>query len=200
MTRRIIPIAFAAVALTAACNSDSALSPSRQNDMVGTWISAGSDVSIGLSTTMRAAMVKATFRADSTYSIELTDSTHSVIRYSGTWSASGSQQSVRSITLTQISPSASVEQGVFQVAGARLTYEVVRTQPAVDGFTAATVAAGFGSTARDGETHGSTWIQRFWNADADMITPPCNPNDSLSVIAKRPCEGHQWTAETDKGR
>jgi hypothetical protein len=200
MTRRLFPLAFAVVALTAACNSDSSLSPSSRDRMIGTWISTGSDVAVGLSSSMRAAMVKATFRADDTYSIEITDSTHAVKTYAGTWSATGAN-GVRAITLVQTSPSASIDQGVFQIDGARLTYEVVKTQPAVDGMTAPTVAAGFGSTAQQGVTRGSTWIQRFWNAELDMGSAPCNASDSLSVIdGKRPCDGNRWSAEAEKGR
>src|SRR5690349_20836226 len=71
MTRRLFPLAFAAAALTAACNSDGSLAPSSRDPMVGTWISSGSDVALGLSTSLRAAMDKATFRDNATYSIEI---------------------------------------------------------------------------------------------------------------------------------
>jgi hypothetical protein len=200
MTRRFFPLAFAVTALTAACNSDGSVGPARQDPMIGTWISSGSDVAIGLSTSMRVAMVTATFSANHTYRIDITDSTHAVTTYAGTWTAAGSN-GVRAITLAQTSPAASIEEGVFQIDGARLTYEVVTTQPAVNGMTAPTVAAGFGSTAQEGVTRGSTWIQRFWNAELDMGSAPCNASDSLSVIdGKRPCAGNRWSADSEKGR
>jgi hypothetical protein len=36
------------------------------------------------------------------------------------------------------------------------------------------------------------WIQRFWNAETDLIAPPCNP-DSSTVLGKRPCDREDWT-------
>lgn len=197
MTPRVAT-ALAVVAFSLACNLDNGVTPSNEDELVGTWISAGSDVSIGLTVMARAAQVKATFKADSTYTIEITDSTSHMTLHAGTWSVSAGREHARSITLVQTSPSPAVEQGVFLVSGARLTYEVVTTEPAADGLAPATVSAGFGSTTQHGDTRGSTWIQRFWSAEMHMLTPACNSNDSLSVLAKRPCEGHQWTPETPK--
>lgn len=170
-----ITIPAAVVAFALACNTDSSVAPSSQDELVGTWISAGSDVSIGLTTTARTAMVKATFNADSTYIIEITDSASHVVRHAGSWSSSAGRQMTRSITLVEASPSPGVEEGVFVVNGARLTYEVTPVSP--------------------GE---SRWIQRFWSAEIDMLTPPCDPNDSLSVVSRRPCDGHKWTADAQK--
>jgi hypothetical protein len=197
MTVRLFPLACAVVALTAACTPDSASGPvAHQDELIGAWVSTGSDVSIGLSATRRAAMVTAMFNADHTYRIELTDSARLVTTYTGTWAASGTLQSLRSITLTQMTPSAGVEQGVFQVSGARLTYEVTPVQ-AAQGTSAATVAGGFGSSMQNG-TAGSSWIQRFWSVESNLATPPCNPGDSLSVLSKRPCEQADWTSSGSK--
>lgn len=190
-------IAVVAVVAVTACSLDNG-APSHQDELVGTWISAGSDVAIGLTSTARAAGVRATFEADSTYVIEIADSTDGMTRQSGMWSASAGRDVARAITLYQTLPSPRVEQGVFLVSGARLTYEVVPVQPADAGLSPPTIASGFGSTTQHGNARGSTWIQRFWSAGVAVLTPPCNPNDSLSALSKRPCDGHQWTAETPK--
>jgi hypothetical protein len=197
MTSRAFPIALAAIALSAACASDNGLAPSRHDEIVGTWISTGSDVALGLSAAMRTAAVKATFSADSSYRIELIDSTHATVIFAGTWSVSGTPQSIRSITLTQIAPAAAVEQGVFQVNGARLTFEVVPIQSSNAPLTAATIAGGFGSTTSQDGAVSSQWIQRFWNADADLIAPPCNP-DTSTVLGKRPCDREEWVSTGSK--
>ena len=191
MTSRLFPIALAVVAFTAACNSDSAMGPARQDQIIGTWISTGSDVAVGLTNSVHAAAVKATFNADMTYRIEIIDSTHTTMTYAGTWAATGMQHGLRSITLTQQLPVAGTEQGVFEVSGARLTYDVVPMASASRGASAATVAGGFGSSTQGG-TSSSIWIQRFWNAETDLIAPPCNP-DSSTVLGKRPCDREDWT-------
>src|SRR4029079_18228415 len=135
---------------------------------------------------MRTAAVKATFNADSTYRIELTDSSRVVSTFTGTWSAVGAPQSLRSIILTQVTPTPTAERGLFQVNGARLTFEVTPIQPAGDPLTAPIIAGGFRSTASQDGASSSLWIQRFWNATTDVIAPPCNP-DSSTVLGKRPC-------------
>jgi hypothetical protein len=193
--RRLFPLAFAVAAFTAACSSDSAMAPNRGDKIVGTWISMGSDVAVGLTSTMRAAMVKATFTSDSTYRIELTDSSYNVSTFTGTWSASSSSQHLRTITLTQTSPAASSGQGVFQIDGARMTFEV---GPMTAQGIGNSVASGFGATtSQDGSTS-SVWVQRFWNEDAAVTAPPCN-QDTSTVLGKRPCERHDWT-QTGKTR
>lgn len=190
MTSRLFPLAFAVAAFAAACSSDSAMAPNHSDEIVGTWISTGSDVAVGLTSTMRSAMVKATFNADSTYRIELTDSTYGITTFTGTWSASGSPRSARTITLRQVSPANGNGEGMFQVNGARLTFEVGPIT--AQGFGSDPVANGFGSsTAQDGSSS-SLWVQRFWNAEANLIAPPCNP-DTATVLGKRPCEREDWS-------
>jgi hypothetical protein len=189
MTSRRFPLAFAVVALTAACNSDSAMGPARQDEIIGTWISTGSDVAVGLTSTMRAAAVRATFKQDFTYTIELVDSTHATLTYAGTWSVSGAEETIRTIALAQTSPTTGSGQGVFQVSGARMTFEVgPMTQ---QGFGSSNVAGGFGSSASPDGVASSVWIQRFWNAETDLVSPACNP-DSSSVLGKRPCDREDW--------
>jgi hypothetical protein len=193
MNVRLAPLALAAVALTAACNSDRSLAPSfaQPDEIVGTWISTGLDVAPGLRAEMRATVVRATFSENQTYTIQITDSTNTVKMFAGTWTATGTQARMRAITLTQTMPEYQVEQGVFKLDGVRLTYEVVPMQPSVDGLSPATIGGGFGSTAAADGAPSSTWIQRFWNEDANMIAPPCNP-DEPTVTSKRPCEPTQW--------
>ena len=188
MTSRLFPIAFAVVALTAACNSDSAMGPARHNDIIGTWISTGSDVAVGLTTSMKAAAVKATFSANNTYRIEVVDSTLTTITYSGTWSAS-SGEGIRTITLNQQTPTVGTEQGAFLVDGARLTYEVV-PMSAARGSAAGGPAASFGSS-NDGTTSSSIWIQRFWDESVNLTSQACNP-DSSTVLSRRPCDRVDW--------
>jgi len=55
------------------------------------------------------------------------------------------------ISLSQSVPTEATAEGIWQVSGTTLTYEVVQTDPDF-GFTAPTPEAGFGSTAGPGLT------------------------------------------------
>ncbi len=139
--------------------------------LVGTWRAEGLDVSPGLynNTAFPTRRVDATFRADNTYSVVATNDAGVSVTFAGTWQLTGDVNArVRALRLNQSTPSALVSTGIYAVAagGATMQYEVIQTEPAIAGFTAPTVAAGFGSTAFNGTPLGIVWIQNYTRVTA----------------------------------
>jgi hypothetical protein len=161
---------FAAAALVAllgtgavACSSDDDGTPPATHELVGTWISDGTDIAPGLAATLKTALIVATFNSNNTYTVVATDSSNASVTFTGTWTTTGAAGEIREITLSQSTPAALTSEGIFQVTvgGTRLTYEVIQVQPPIAGFTAPVVAEGFGSTKYNGVALGVTWIQKY---------------------------------------
>ncbi len=109
----------------------------------GTWVSAGDDVS-DLLAYFDVARVEAVFNGDGSYDVVSTDTQGTETTLTGTWTASAAT-TPGTITLNQATPSTATAEGIWQIEGRTLTYEVVQTSPAV-GCSPATPADGFGST------------------------------------------------------
>jgi hypothetical protein len=164
MTMKRIPLLFT-LALAAgalmACSGDNGTEPEPDDELVGTWVSQGTDIAPGLAATLKTKRIDATFNKNNTYTVLATDSANAVVTFTGTWTATGTEGAIRAITLGQSAPTTLTSEGIFQVVGTRLTYEVIQTSPPITGFTAPTVAEGFGSTKYNGIALGATWTQRF---------------------------------------
>ncbi len=111
--------------------------------IVGDWLSQGGDLApafAGIDT------VSASFQSNGNYSV--------VITVSGTpYSCTGTYEvdtstTPHSITLLQDTPRLTTE-GIWQVSGSTMTYEVVQTDPD-DGYVAPTPSTGFGSSQGEG--------------------------------------------------
>lgn len=130
--------------------------------IVGTWLSQGAtNVALGLQALTKTAKIDAVFGANATYNVIATDSTGSEVTYTGTYvlgdeTASG----IRTITLSQTAPTSVTSEGIFQIEGTTMTYEVIQTSPDI-GATAPTVEGGFGSTLVGGVNYGTYWTQKF---------------------------------------
>ncbi len=109
----------------------------------GTWVSEGENVS-DLLAYFDVARVEATFAAGGTYNVVSTDTQGTETTLTGTWVA-GTSTTPGTITLNQATPSTATAEGIWQIDGRTLTYEVVQTSPAV-GCSPPTPADGFGST------------------------------------------------------
>jgi|GEM_PF-980401 len=134
--------------------------------LVGTWRAEGLDVSPGLygNPAFPTRRIDATFNADNTYTVVATNDTGISVTFTGTWALTGDVNArIRGLRLNQSSPSTLVSTGIYAAAagGATMQYEVIQTEPAITGFTAPTVAGGFGSTAFNGTPLGTTWIQNY---------------------------------------
>jgi hypothetical protein len=136
-----------------------------QQQLTGTWLSQGSDVAPLLAgPPFNNVSVKATFSADSTYSVVSVDTANKEVDYAGTYTIMTSAVAgIVSITCMQSMPSNAIAQGMYQidttVTPARMQYEVVQTQP-TNGLTPPTPDKGFGSTVYNGKPI-STLIQKY---------------------------------------
>ena len=129
----------------------------------GEWLSAGADVA--------PLLAGAPFNIDSIKADFSTNLTYTVTSYSagvatvltGTYIQTESGVGdIWNITVNQTAPSALTSEGIFEVTGDNMTYEIVQTQPDI-GVAPPTAAAGFGSSG--GGAFGMLNIQKYVRVD-----------------------------------
>lgn len=150
--------------LFAACKKEESSSgPTTPKDaIVGTWVSEGNNVAIGLRMTLKTKKIVATFNENNTYTVVATDSNNVSVTYTGTFQSAGVTDTlIHPITLNQQTPVALQSQGIYQIKNNVMTYEVIQVNPPIQGFTPPTVEGGFGSTKYNGIPLGPTWVQVF---------------------------------------
>lgn len=129
-------------------DTDTDTEPGAQS-IVGNWVSSGADLAPVLAgDPFNYVAIHAVFSSDASYSVEATDSDGQNGTLRGSY-ATSTATVPGTITLTQSTPYTATAEGIWQVDGSKLTYEVVQTDPDY-GFTAPSPAAGFGSTLGDG--------------------------------------------------
>ncbi len=130
--------------------------------IVGAWVSEGAThVALGLQQLSKTARIDAEFAENGTYNVVATDSTGSEVTFTGAYELGEETASgIRTITLTQATPSSVTSEGIFQIESDMMTYEVIQTEPTV-GAEAPTVEGGFGSTLVGGTNYGTYWVQVF---------------------------------------
>ena len=130
--------------------------------LVGSWLSDGDNVALGLKLVLKTKKIVATFNTNSTYTVVATDSNNVDVTYSGTFSTSAnSNTSIRNITVNQTLPTSLTSTGIYRVTTKDLKYEVLVTTPPTVGYTPPTAAEGFGSTKYNGVPLGILWVQIF---------------------------------------
>ena len=114
--------------------------------LVGDWISEGANISPLFQTaTFDYVEITAAFEADGTYQVDAVNGGGTTTTFTGTFTTDDSTDPA-TITLIQTVPSDATSEGIWQVDGTDLTYEVVQTSPDF-GFVPPTPATGFGSTS-----------------------------------------------------
>lgn len=111
--------------------------------IVGDWISEGDDISELLTPYFTSA--EGHFAADGSYTASAVYKDGSVLDFAGTYT-SDTSTSPASIVLSQTSPNNVTSEGIYEVDGDVMTYEVVQTNPD-NGYTPPTPETGFGSTS-----------------------------------------------------
>lgn len=86
------------------------------------------------------------FRNNQTYLVK-SFKDGATVELAGTYETSDGVGEIRNILLEQATPTALASQGIYQVAGDNLTYEVAQIEPEQPGVTPPTAEAGFGSTS-----------------------------------------------------
>jgi hypothetical protein len=116
--------------------------PDPQRAIIGSWISEGDDLS-EVDADDDLISVTATFNDDGTYELRRRNSSRA-FNSSGDYTVDRSSEPAL-VELSQDSPDDATFEGIWQVGGGALTYEVVQTDPDVD-LSPPTRAGGFGSS------------------------------------------------------
>ncbi len=111
----------------------------------GRWQSAGIDISPLLASSYSRLVIE--FRTDGTFTYDQTDLDGNIITTEGTFiQTASSEEDIWDIILTQTNPSITTE-GIFRASETIMEYEVVQTNPPIEGFAPPASTAGFGSTS-----------------------------------------------------
>jgi hypothetical protein len=164
MKKNLLSVAVLAVMLiVVGCSSSSTGDDDKVDLLVGKWVSQGTNIAPGLAgPPFNTARIDAEFFENQTYTVVQLDNNNAAVTFRGTWEAGEANPAgIRPVTLTQTEPVAVVAQGIFQIDGNNMTYEVIQVQPALEGVGAPTVAGGFGSTSIGGVATQGFWTQRF---------------------------------------
>lgn len=163
MLKRIAGIALIAAGLVACGGDDEGTGPDPDDELVGTWVSKGADVATGLAASpFFTDSIIATFNDDNTYTVlQYYGGQGTPITLTGSYQlGTGAVGTIRSIQANQTQGSVT-SNGIFQVTGTRLKYEIIQTSPALAGVNPPTVAGGFGSTTVGGVATGDYWVQEY---------------------------------------
>lgn len=116
--------------------------------IVGNWVSNGSNIAPLLAgAPFNTTNITAEFKSDGTYVVVTTDVNNSQVTLLGTYETGAGVGLIRTISLTQTSPTVLTSEGIYQNDNGLLTYEVAQTNPPLTGVTKPTPEGGFGSTA-----------------------------------------------------
>ncbi len=125
----------------------------------GEWASAGNDVAPILASLFGTDSIYANFRTDFSYTVEQYDTNGAKLTLSGVYTQTKSSEGeIYTIEVNQSSPAALVSEGIFEVSGSVMRYEIVQTSPDI-GATPPTPADGFGSS--NGGALGTINIQTY---------------------------------------
>ena len=169
----LLLIVAGSIVLTSCKSTDSSTTPVVVDPIVGTWISSGTNVAVGLQgAPFNVTKIVATFNADKTYTVVQTDKNNVNTTLTGTYTNPVSTSTdastsygttgatIYSIVANQSSPTAVTATGIYAIIGAFMTYEVIQTTPALTGVSAPTAAGGFGSTTIAGTKY-SIYVQKY---------------------------------------
>ncbi|MCB0556649.1 MAG: hypothetical protein KDD02_24095 [Phaeodactylibacter sp.] len=125
----------------------------------GKWQSSGANVAPLLVTLFNTDSIYAEFKTDNTYVVEQYDNTGAKLTLTGTYSQKESGVgNIWEITVNQSAPAVLTSEGIFEITGNTMKYEIAQTSPDI-GAVPATAAAGFGST--NGGAFGMTNVQTY---------------------------------------
>lgn len=125
----------------------------------GEWQSSGSDVAPLLVTLFGTDSIYANFETNMSYTVEQYDTSGAKLTLSGVYTQTKSGTGdIYTIEVEQSSPAALISEGIFEVAGTTMRYEIVQTSPDI-GAVPPTPADGFGSS--NGGSLGNLNIQVY---------------------------------------
>ncbi len=118
--------------------------------LVGTWVSEGANVAPGLAgnPAFPTARIDAEFSGNDTYNVVATSTDNVAVTFTGSYAVTATEfedengDPIYEIVLEQDTPSTVTSRGIYGIDAAQdfLRYEVIQTQPEIQGFTPATAA------------------------------------------------------------
>jgi hypothetical protein len=161
------------VFISACSDDDGTTTPETVDPTVGTWVSEGANVAVGLGVApFNIAKIVGTFNANKSYTVVQTDKNNVTTTLTGTYTSTettstdasatyGTQGAkIYTIVANQSSPTAVTATGIYAISGTKMTYEVIQTTPPLTGVSAPTAAQGFGSTTIAGTKY-SIYVQKY---------------------------------------
>lgn len=127
-----------------ATDSDPVTTGDNDSILVGDWLSEGSNIAPLLANFYISVL--GSFENGGAYSVTATRENGNVDELSGTFTVDLST-TPHTIALVQVLPYDAVAEGIWQVSGSTLTYEIVQTEPNPYGYVAPTPSGGFGSSS-----------------------------------------------------
>ena len=116
-------------------------------DLAGAWVSEGADLAPLLAGPgVNVVRVDVHFDVGGTYSGQVTDRDNRIAAFSGRYTVDAATRPF-GIALEQTDPQTVRSEGIFTLAGDVMTYEVAQVRPPLNGVSAPTAAASFGSTS-----------------------------------------------------
>jgi hypothetical protein len=165
----VLSILFSFALLIVSCSKDDNTvepTPTPTDELVGVWLSTGSNVAPLLNTIFAGSggvdSIFATFNADKSYTVRQVNGDSTVINYAGTYTNDKSSVgNIYTITTNQTSPSVATSEGIYEInstpSPSTMQYEIVLTSGTQN--VAPTPAGGFGST--NGGAFGNTNVQNY---------------------------------------
>lgn len=148
---KIWTIAVLAISLiTVSCKDEEATTTTppvvEKVGIQGEWASSGSNVAPILVALFGTDSIYANFETNMSYTVEQFDTNGTKLTLSGVYTQTKSSEGdIYTIEVNQSSPAALVSEGIFEVSGSTMRYEIVQTSPDI-GAIPPTPAGGFGST------------------------------------------------------
>ena len=125
----------------------------------GQWQSSGTDVAPLLVSLFATDSIFAAFRTDLTYLVEQYDTSGAKLTLEGTYTQTESSvPGIWEIVVNQTAPAALTSEGIFEITGTTMKYEIVQTSPDI-GAIPPTAEGGLGST--NGGALGEANIQTY---------------------------------------
>lgn len=153
-------LGFAFIAVS--CEKDDTTDDNNDTTYVGIqgeWQSSGDNVAPLLVSLFGTDSIYAYFSTDMSYTVEQYDTSGTKLTLSGVYTQTESSVGdIWEIEVNQSSPAALVSEGIFEVNGTTMQYEIVQTSPDI-GAVPPTPAGGFGSTS--GGAFGTLNVQTY---------------------------------------
>jgi hypothetical protein len=118
--------------------------------IVGEWLSEGDDISLLFQSGLfDYEKIEARFESDASYLVVATTGGGDVYELVGTYTTD-TGTTPHTIVLSQSTPYEATAEGIWQISGTTMQYEVAQIDPNPAGIVAPTPGAGFGSTTGGG--------------------------------------------------